>query len=309
MGEMPRVFQDPARRLAPDYPFPMLATYHCHTTFSDGKASPRELLDAAARLGVDELGYSDHFTPAPDGRTFEWAMSDAARLNDYVDAVLTERDRDDVDVDVRLGLEIDWFDDPDHVDRVRTALADHPWDYLIGSVHFVGDFCVDMSATAWSKLSPAEVDDVHRRYWMNIRDLAASGLVDIIGHLDLAKKFGFFPSTEPNDAIDEALDAIAAGDLVVEVNTAGWHKAVQDAYPTLDLLQRCHARGITTTISSDCHQAAHLLRDFHAAAARLRDAGYTHVARFRAGGRRLEPLDDAVRGAPADRLGRGGDDF
>ncbi len=94
----------------------------------------------------------------------------------------------------------------------------------------------------------------------------------------------------PDAEIDAALDAIADADLVVELNTAGWHKPIRDAYPDEGLLRRCHRRAIPVTLSADAHQPDHLLRDFDRGAERLRAAGYDRIARFRERERRFVEL-------------------
>ncbi|MCA9290958.1 MAG: histidinol-phosphatase [Phycisphaerales bacterium] len=274
----------------------MLATYHCHSTFSDGRDDLPELVARARAAGVRHLGISDHLTILPQGGpTPPWSV-DAARVGAYVDAVRAEQTRDDITV--LASLEVDWFPEPHVLRALDAAMNDHDWDYLIGSVHYVGAFGVDASADRWRPLGETERDDIHRRYWIEIANLARSRRFDIVGHIDLPKKFNCRPRTVPHAEIDAALDAVADADLVVELNTAGWHKPCQDAYPTLDLLRACHARHIPVTLSSDAHRAEHLLRDFRAAADRLAAAGYDRVARFRAGARTFEPLADAVAGLP-----------
>lgn len=271
----------------------MIATYHNHTNWSDGKPSPIELLMRAAELGVDELGVSDHFILHPAGKRYPWGMP-VDRLDDYVDQLLSLRERAQrtTSVVVRIGVEVDWF--AGHGGSLGNALEQHAFDYLIGSVHEVDGFIVDTSPEAWAKLSEYERNNVHRRYWILMHELAESGLFDIAAHLDLTKKFDQYPTIDVSVERDAALDAIAKAGLVVELNTAGWHKLCQDAYPSLEILRDCRKRDIPVTLSADAHQADHVLRDFARGAARLREAGYTVVARFNDRERSFDSLDDAL---------------
>jgi histidinol-phosphatase (PHP family) len=258
----------------------MLATYHIHSRYSDGLSGIPELIEQALALGVAELGISDHFVLPPHGRLVSWAMR-PDRLGEYVTEVTHlqhQLQQDRAPLVLRLGLEVDYF--PGHAPAIADALAGVPWDYLIGSVHEVDGFGVDSRAEDWAALSPAERQRVHRRYWQILREMADSRMFDIAAHLDLTRKFAFYP-TEPLDReIAAALDAIAAAGMVVELNTAGWHKPCNDAYPSLAILQQCHQRGIAATLSSDAHEPAHLLRDFDRGAAVLAQAGYTEFVRF-----------------------------
>lgn len=283
----------------------MIATYHNHSQWSDGKATVPELAAAARAMGIDELGISDHWVLHPRGSQFKWAMP-TEKLPDYVSEIKRLRDGDGAPATpmIRLGLEVDWH--PGNASRLRLALEQYPFDYIVGSVHQVSladgtEFMIDGSAAAWERLSQDQINQMHRQYWLNMRSLAESSVFDIVAHIDLPKKFAFHATMDLSREILAALDAITAaktpagGPLVVELNTAGWHKPCADAYPTLDILRECRRREIPATISADAHQPEHLLRDFDRAAERLAQAGYREVARFADRQVRLEPLRGAIR--------------
>jgi histidinol-phosphatase (PHP family) len=282
----------------------MLATYHNHTSWSDGKATPGEMLAAARAMGIAELGISDHWVQHPAGMQFKWAMP-TAKLPDYVNTLVELRDHAHRHggTQVRIGLEVDWF--PGRAAQLGNALAPFPFDYIIGSVHQievpgVGEFMIDGSPAAWERISPAQRDQVHRHYWINMKTLAESGVFDIVAHIDLPKKFGFYATIDLSREIGDVLDAIDAArtssgqKLVVELNTAGWHKPCGCGYPSLEILRECKRRDIPVTINADAHQPDHLLRDFDRAAERLANAGYTHIARFAQRQTRFDPIGDAV---------------
>jgi histidinol-phosphatase (PHP family) len=210
------------------------------------------------------------------------------RLAEYVADVRAAAADAPPGLTVRRGVEADFF--PGQEAAIRAALAGHDFDYIIGSVHYVGEFAVDESRPAWDRLSPDEREAMHRGYWERLVGLAQTGLYDIVGHLDLPKKFGYRSESDLSAEISAALDAIAAADMAVEVNTAGWHTMAREAYPAPDLLRECHRRGIPTQINADAHMPATLTRDFDRAAALLREAGYTQVTRFADRQRTLVPL-------------------
>lgn len=253
----------------------MTASYHNHTTWSDGRASVAEVVAAAEALGLEELGISDHWVLDPRGETPSWSM-DPAALDEYV-ADLRANGRGS-SVPLRLGVEVDWF--PDHADRIEAALAPHAFDYRIGSVHTVGGFRLDARPELWAALTVAERDDKHRRYWRALRHMAAHRSVDIVAHLDLPKKFGQQPTVDLRTEIEAALDAIAEADMAVELNTSGWHAPCRDAYPAVDLVRACRERGIPALLSADAHDPRHLVRDFDRGAERLWDAGYREIVRY-----------------------------
>jgi histidinol-phosphatase (PHP family) len=271
----------------------MLASYHNHTTWSDGKESVPRLVAAARELGLGELGISDHFTVHPTLSPVSWSMP-PDQVGSYVREVLAaaEQSRADGGPVVRVGLEADWFASTEQA--IRGPLAELPLDYVIGSVHFNGDLTIDGSASVWERLSPDERDEVHAAYWKQIPAMAASGLFDVAAHLDLPKKFGFLPQRDVSPLVAEALDAIAEAGMVVEINTNGWHCPCGEPYPSAAILSQCRSRDIPVTLSADAHDAAHLLRDFPAAAQMLIEAGYEQVARFAGRQVRFEPLNSAI---------------
>lgn len=254
----------------------MLTSYHNHTTWSDGRPTVAEQVAAAARAGLDELGISDHYVLYPGGVEIEWTMP-LARLDDYVDdlqsAATWSRE-----VALRVGVEADYF--PETVEELERRLARHSWDYVIGSVHFLDGFPIDSTAEPWDALSIEERDEKWRLYWQRIVELAQSGLYDFVGHLDLPKKFGHRPTVDLTREAHAALDAIAAADMAIEINTAGWSLPARECYPSADLLRASRQRDIPLLINADAHRTEHLTRDFDLARSVAREAGYTELVRY-----------------------------
>jgi histidinol-phosphatase (PHP family) len=251
-------------------------SYHNHTRWSDGQCSVREQIDAAAALGLDEVGISDHYVLTPDGRPVEWSMP-LDRLGEYV-AEIREAAELAGGIVVRLGVEADFF--PEAVDTLRAQLALHPFDYVLGSVHSVDGFPIDGHAGDWEVLSAAEVDETWRLYWTRIRQMAESHVFDFAAHLDLPKKFGFRPSVDLTAEWNAALDAIAAADMAIEINTAGWSLPAKEAYPSLEVLRAARSRFIPLLINADAHTPKVLTRGFERARELAREAGYTSLVRF-----------------------------
>lgn len=262
------------------------ASYHNHTQFSDGADAPEAFLSHAAAAGVHVLGFSDHFFKAsPTAVTApDWAIQ-PEQLETYFStiAALAEQSRT---IAIRTGLEFDWLD---HSATWLAPLAkDKRLDYTIGSVHFVGSNSIDLTRTFWEKLSQDERNAVIRQYWQTLRDMAASRLFDIAGHLDLVKKFAFYPTEDMSDVISDALDAIAEADMAIELNTAGWRKDCKACYPEDRILQACRKRNIPVVVSSDAHEARLVAADFERAYDVLYRAGYTTLAHFKQRERTLE---------------------
>lgn len=255
----------------------MSISYHVHTTLSDGRSSFDQYVATALDSGLDELGFSDHYALTTSRETPWWSLAPGA-LEEYLDAIHAAAATAGDKLIVRAGVEVDYI--PERIGEIRDALAPHPFDYRIGSVHFVGDFVVDGSPAPWEESSEEVHNEVCAEYWRLIRRMAETRLFDIVGHIDIVRKFGFRCSIDLGSLVGQALDAIKEAGMVVELNTSGWHHPGGEAYPELWILRECFARDIPTIVSADAHEHAHLVRDFDRAASILTEIGYTTSIRM-----------------------------
>ena len=249
-------------------------SYHNHCNWSDGSNDMRDMYRAAKEAGFREFGLSDHYvkTPFGDNEITSYSM-DKSRLAEYVEACLAcKKEFDSDDFTVRLGVEVDFF--PENAEAVAKELLQYPFDYLIGSIHFSNEFPIDHTAACWEALPPGGVDEIWHDYWKKIRLAAESGLYSFIGHLDLPKKFCFYPNYDYTDEAIAALKAIKAAGIAMEINTAGWAKPCKSAYPSRNIVKMAHEMGIPMLISSDAHDTRHVARFFPEAEECLREAGY-----------------------------------
>jgi histidinol-phosphatase (PHP family) len=254
-------------------------SYHCHSTWSDGKTAIPDLIAGAAAAGLLEFGLSDHFalTPYTDTNAHEWSMPSNGRA--LADGLADLRAAAAVAaLPVRVGVEADFF--PETWAQTKALLETLDLDYVIASVHSVERFPIDSAARYWEPLSQAEIDRLHRGYWERLRQLAECRLGDIVGHLDLPKKFGFYPAVDLSREIGAALDAIAAAGLTVELNTAGWDKPCAAPYPAAEILLQVRQRGIPVLLSADAHAPGELTRHYARGAALLRQCGFTTMRAF-----------------------------
>jgi histidinol-phosphatase (PHP family) len=204
-------------------------------------------------------------------------------IEPYVEAVLEAKSRG---LPVKLGIEVDYA--AGHERETADALASYPWDYLLGSVHFVDGFPVDQAPGLVDKLGPAEA---WRRYFVWLRNAARSGLFDSLSHPDLAKHHGPRPDPETVQWLhEETADAIEAAGVCVEVSSAGLYKPVGELYPDESLLEALQARGVPITLASDAHEPQNVGRDLDRAVEYARAAGYETVTVFDRRARRQEPL-------------------
>ncbi len=246
-----------------------LPDYHTHTQrCGHASGQPAEYVLAAQALGLLRLGIADHLPllPEPDPR-LTMSINDLPAYVAEVQAL-----KADFPGYVLLGVEADYR--PHTVAEVAGLLAAHPFDYVIGSVHFLQDWAFD-DPRYLSEYRDRDIDEMWVEYLQLVGDAADSGLFTILGHLDLAKKFGYRPTRALDEELGHLVERIARAGVLVEINTAGLYKPVGEAYPTLDILRRLCEAGVGITFGSDAHEPGHVGRDFHHAASLARDAGYT----------------------------------
>ena len=111
------------------------ADYHMHTPLCrHAVGEPEEYARRAVEIGLAEIGFSDH-SPMRQDNFDNWRMN-FSQLNEYVEKVRKEL-IDFPQLTIRLALEVDYL--PGHEDWIRELATLHPWDYFIGSVHYVSD--------------------------------------------------------------------------------------------------------------------------------------------------------------------------
>jgi len=262
----------------------MIADYHIHTAMCrHAEGEPREYVERALATGMTEMGFADHlpflagWTPRHD-LTDDWAMG-LHELGDYV-SLVTDLAREYAgDVRILLGIEADYIEQT--LDETAAILSDYPFDYVIGSVHIVGDRFGFDHPEMLDRLPEYGIDRIYLESLELAGRAAETGLFDIIGHLDHAKKLGQRPSDEAAAAAGTAaLRAVAAAGCAIELNTAGWRKPVGEAFPGSALLAEARSLGIPLVFGSDAHRPTDVGRDFARAAAAAQEAGYQSVLRL-----------------------------
>lgn len=252
------------------------ADYHMHTPLCrHAVGEPTEYAAQAEALGLTEIGFTDH-SPMQRDDFDNWRMR-ADQLDEYVEKVRRAQ-REHPALTIRLGLEVDFI--PGHEDWIRELAGRHPWDYFIGSVHYVSDsWDVDNpeKLSKWKERDPYEVWNI---YFERLTMAAESRLFEIIGHADLPKKFCFIPREDCTAMFQRFLQAAKASNVAIELNTAGLRKDCREIYPSPKILRLARETGVPITFGSDAHAPSEVGMDFAKSIELARRAGYTQRCRF-----------------------------
>jgi histidinol-phosphatase (PHP family) len=264
----------------------MIVDYHMHLRDEEERIAHsvdivERWVEAARAHGVDEIGFTEHVYYFRETRSLWSRQYELERcvypLEPYVEAVVEAKRRG---LPVKLGLEVDYL--PGREDETRALLEPYPWDYLLGSVHYVDDLAIDAEPSLVAAIGP---EAAYARYAETLTAAAGSGLFDSLSHPDLVKFFGVLPGWDWSPLLDAA-----AGRLCLEVSTAGLYKPHGRIYPEPELLRAAHERGIPITLAADAHVPANVGRDLDRGIEHARAAGYETLTVFEAREARQEPL-------------------
>jgi histidinol-phosphatase (PHP family) len=252
------------------------ADYHTHTPLCrHATGEPVELAAQAARVGLLELGFSDH-NPMPRDDFDDWRMK-ASELDLYVSKVQQAR-REYPGLSIKLALEVDYL--PGYEDWVRELAQRHPWDYLIGSVHYLSRSWAFDNPHEISQWKSRDLFEVWSEYFDRLTAAAESKLFDIIGHADLCKKFCFYPKQDCTPLFTRFLEAASRHGVAIELNTAGLRKDCREIYPSPSIVKLAARLGVPITFGSDSHAPGEVGLNFTEAVQLAHSAGYTDWARF-----------------------------
>jgi len=230
----------------------LFSDYHSHPQGHRVQLYSRELLqlwiDGARTRGLNDVAFTDH-------DRFH------AGINfDEIDKLRAANP----DVRIRAGIELD--NDP------QTSAAGRQWieknwdklDFVLGSVHYLDNptQMFDSVPAGATQFEGRNIDNLYADYFRRVRNIAATGLVDCLSHLDLVKIHGHRPNAEIGEIVNETLDFVRSRDLAIELSTAGWRKPVNELYPADRIIELAVEKGIPFTTASDAHSHAQLGENF-----------------------------------------------
>ncbi|MEP7015952.1 MAG: histidinol-phosphatase HisJ family protein [Verrucomicrobiota bacterium] len=245
----------------------LFSDYHMHPQGHRVRPYSADLLqpwiDSARTRGLTDIAFTDH-----------------DRYCSGVDFAEIDRLREkNGDVQIRAGIELD--NDPE------TSPAGRKWvetnwdqlDFVLGSVHYLerDDQMFDVVPDGAAQFQNRDIGEIYSDYFRRVRDIAASGLVDCLAHIDLVKIHGHRPAGAIESIIGETLDLICSRGLAIELSTAGWRKPVNELYPGDEIIRLAAARGIPFTTASDAHSHAQLGENYDRLAEKMSILGVREV--------------------------------
>jgi histidinol-phosphatase (PHP family) len=260
--------------------YQLFSDYHTHPQGHRVQVYTPELLqpwaDSAQKVGLRDIAFTDH-----------------DRYHAGIDFGEIDRLREgNPQLRIRAGIELD--NDPIHSAAGRKWIERH-WDkldFVLGSVHFLdrADQMFDSVPDGATQFEGRDIDAIYADYFRRVREMAATGLVDCLAHVDLIKIHGHRPGSEIGAIVNETLDFIRTRNLAIELSTAGWRKPVNELYPSDRIIELAVAKGIPFTTASDAHSHVQLSENFPRLAQKIATLGIRQVCIFEKHQRAVRPV-------------------
>jgi histidinol-phosphatase (PHP family) len=204
----------------------------------------------------------------------DWRM-DADQLPAYLDFVAEARASG---FPVRLGLECDFI--PGYESWIERLAGQVPWDYLIGSVHYIAPGWDVDNPKHLNRFTQYPVEEIWDLYWKQYVACIETGLFDFVAHPDLPKKFGYRPPGDLQRYYEPAIAALVRHKVGYEINTAGLRKGAGEVYPAYGFIELAAKANVAVIINSDAHAPSEVGYQFDLAQKLAHSAGYSRTVRF-----------------------------
>ncbi len=241
----------------------ILSDYHMHTTYCDGKNTPEEMVLAAIKKGMTDIGFSVHSYTFFD----ESYCIKEEKIEEYINEISRLKEQYQDKIRILCGVVQDYY---------ATAPTDK-FDYVIGSVHYLkcGEKFqpLDLSAEALLKMTNeifgGDFYLMAEQYFATLSDVVNKTGADIIGHFDLITKFceqeNFFDMRNERylSAAKKCVDKLISYGKPFEINTGAISRGYRSApYPALEIIEYIKEKGGRFILSSDAHSTDGLMYQF-----------------------------------------------
>ncbi len=249
--------------------------FHMHSRVSfDGHASGYDMAVAARDHGMKEICFADHMDYEP-GAGIQTMLYD---LDAY------SREYDDLEIPgITICRGMEFGMNPDNASQLALDAAKRHYDFILGSVHFVGREDVYF-APYWENKTVYEAE---REYLQTtLQCVRAHEGFDVLAHLNFLSKSPAAPHPRPlpygehREIVDEIFRELVRKDMGLEMNTSGVDRHVGFLPEREFFIRFKELGGRIVTVGSDAHRPDRPGQYCAEAAAMLKDI-FGYVCTFR----------------------------
>lgn len=226
----------------------------------------REILDAAVDRGFSTFGVSEHAPRLADRYLYEqevewgWTVEKIEQdFERYAAAVSALSDEYAGRLDVLRGYEIEVVPPDSYVKTMRGYREQFGFDYCVGSVHFMYDVSIDGPMEKFERAMAAAggLEPLAIGYYELVAEMVDAIEPEVVGHLDLIRLNGRIHGPVDTPSIRSAalstLEVIRDKRGILDLNTAGWRKGMDDPYPEPWLVAMACDMGVPFCFGDDSH--------------------------------------------------------
>lgn len=266
-----------------------LVDYHIHTNYTrDAIGTVEEYCKKAQELGLNEIAFTNHLIfpkfkniPGIEKAEVSKMTIDPDQIASHYQEI--EKAREQFNLKIKFGLEIDYFED--YEKEIEEVIKSHPFDFILGSVHFIGGFVIGDPNGAIEFFRGRDVLEAYKNYFSGLKKAIESRLFNVMAHPDIIRKYAVqyanIPFEKYRGQVEDVVKALVKNEVGIELNTYGYIHPVNDSYPSIEFLKICKESGVkTVTIGSDAHAPAHLGSELEKGIEKLKSAGYKEITLF-----------------------------
>ncbi len=256
----------------------MLCDYHVHLERGPYTLEwLNQFVHQAKKVGVAELGIVEHLYRFREARSLflnPWVEErQTQQIGDYLDLMAQAKKKR---WPVRVGLEVDYI--PGTEEQVRAFLKPLPLDFVIGSVHWLGDWGFDTDPSTWEG---RDVLAAYEEYYHTLSLAARSDLFDIIGHPGNIGYYGHRPDIKELERLEDGFVASLRNKrVVVEINTGGLLRPAHAVWPRLSMLRKLRTAERDIVLGSDAHSPEQVGHAFPEVVRLLKQTKFRCTTRF-----------------------------
>lgn len=272
--------------------------YHTHCYLCNhAQGTIEDYIIAGINKGMTEIGISDHFPMELLPEHFHIYAMTLDDFSGYIDEIKKLRKKYISQINIKIASEVDFF--PSVFEEYKSNLASFAdsFDYLIGSIHAVpwkGLEAIPIDEKqAIPIIKEIGVDKAYLEYYNSVLRMVKSNFFNIVGHLDLPKKYGLVPENSENiwEKVLQILDEIEHNGMAVEINTSGYRRKINQPYPSEQIIKELIQRKIPLTLGSDAHSPQDIGFRFQEILTKVKKWGVTNLCQFSNQEITILPLD------------------
>lgn len=256
----------------------MRADVHMHCGFSnDSETRPEDMVESAIAKGLSVICFTDHY----DKDNLDWGDEAIFDVESYFQKMIELQEEYRDQIDIRIGAEIGM--QPYLAEYYQNFMAQHPFDFVIGSVHSVLEY--DVALDFFQKHSDPEGYKIY--FEEMLQDVQKIKSYDVLGHLDYIVRYSNqgskgFDLNDYMDIIEEILKQVIAHGKGIEMNMSGLKYGLGAPHPQPEIIKRYRELGgEIITVGADGHIPEHIAYDYHLADDILKSCGFKYYTEFK----------------------------